>query len=153
MGVGKVVESLLSLQDPTDPRNKSQSQRPIIVDSDALESPDTVTLRYEEEAAVRANGGGGDLRGGSSPDLLPMAAYKPHPPQMHGILPRVLDEIASPMTPAHTTSNNANQLAHVHRVFRIFIQPVQPAKPTTSAPASAKRKCRRTDESDGLRSQ
>lgn len=59
-------------------------QRPIIVDSDALESPDTVTLRYEEEAAVRANGGGGDLRGGSSPDLLPMAAYKPHPPQMHG---------------------------------------------------------------------
>ncbi|ROW07008.1 hypothetical protein VPNG_06667 [Cytospora leucostoma] len=59
-------------------------QRPIIVDADALESPDTVTLRYEEEAAVRANGGGGDLRGGSSPDLLPMAAYKPHPPQMHG---------------------------------------------------------------------
>lgn len=43
-----------------------------------------MTLRYEEEAAVRANGGGGDLRGGSSPDLLPMAAYKPHPPQMHG---------------------------------------------------------------------
>lgn len=35
---------------------------------------------------MRANGGGGDLRGGSSPDLLPMAAYKPHPPQMHGML-------------------------------------------------------------------
>jgi hypothetical protein len=63
------------------------SQRPIIVDSDALESPDTVTLRYEEEAAVRANGGGGDLRGGSPPDLLPMAAYKPNPPQMHGNMP------------------------------------------------------------------
>lgn len=44
-----------------------------------------MTLRYEEEAAARANGGGGDLRGGSSPDLLPMAAYKPHPPQMHGM--------------------------------------------------------------------
>lgn len=40
---------------------------------------------------MRANGGGGDLRGGSSPDLLPMAAYKPHPPQMHGMFTLNLD--------------------------------------------------------------
>ncbi|CAJ2512555.1 Uu.00g055700.m01.CDS01 [Anthostomella pinea] len=57
-------------------------QRPIIVDADALESPETVTLRYEEEAAARANGG--DLRGDSPPGLLSMSAYpKPQPPQMH----------------------------------------------------------------------
>ncbi|KAK8042892.1 hypothetical protein PG994_013375 [Apiospora phragmitis] len=56
-------------------------ERPIIVDSD-VESPETVTLRYEEEAA-RANGGG--LRGDSPPGLLSMStAYsKPQPPQMH----------------------------------------------------------------------
>lgn len=91
-----MVGLLVPSSDSTDPRNKSQSQRPIIVDSDALESPDTVTLRYEEEAAVRANGGGGDLRGGSSPDLLPMAAYKPHPPQMHGNAPELWMEISFP---------------------------------------------------------
>ncbi|KAI1453841.1 hypothetical protein F4805DRAFT_355129 [Annulohypoxylon moriforme] len=57
-------------------------QRPIIVDADALESPETVILRYEEEAAARANGG--DLRGDSPPGLLSMPAYsKPQPPQMH----------------------------------------------------------------------
>lgn len=60
-------------------------QRPIIVDADAIESPDTVTLRYEEEAAARANGGG-DLRGDSPPGLLSMSAYpKPQPGQMHGM--------------------------------------------------------------------
>ncbi|KAI1762679.1 hypothetical protein GGR53DRAFT_407122 [Hypoxylon sp. FL1150] len=56
-------------------------QRPIIVDADALESPETVILRYEEEAAARANG---DLRGDSPPGLLSMSAYsKPQPPPMH----------------------------------------------------------------------
>ncbi|KAI0173136.1 hypothetical protein GGR52DRAFT_590314 [Hypoxylon sp. FL1284] len=57
-------------------------QRPIIVEADALESPETVILRYEEEAAARANGG--DLRGDSPPGLLSMPAYsKSQPPQMH----------------------------------------------------------------------
>ncbi|EMR68567.1 putative transcriptional regulator medusa protein [Eutypa lata UCREL1] len=59
-------------------------QRPIIVDADAIESPDTVTLRYEEEAAARSNGG--DLRGDSPPGLLSMSAYpkpQPQPGQMH----------------------------------------------------------------------
>lgn len=58
----------------------SHPERPIIVD-EGVESPDTVTLRYEEEA-VRVNGG--DVRGGSPPDLLPMAAYKTQPAQLHG---------------------------------------------------------------------
>ncbi|KAI1276877.1 hypothetical protein F5Y07DRAFT_123816 [Xylaria sp. FL0933] len=57
-------------------------QRPIIIDADAIESPETVTLRYEEEAAARANGG--DLRGDSPPGLLGIEACpKPEPPPMH----------------------------------------------------------------------
>ncbi|KAI8626518.1 hypothetical protein F5Y19DRAFT_466332 [Xylariaceae sp. FL1651] len=57
-------------------------QRPIIIDADAIESPETVTLRYEEDAAARANGG--DLRGDSPPGLLAVEAYpKSQPPPMH----------------------------------------------------------------------
>ncbi|KAI5856758.1 hypothetical protein GGS23DRAFT_588502 [Durotheca rogersii] len=64
------------------PQPQYHSQRPIIVDADALESPETVILRYEEEAAARANGG--DLRGDSPPGLLATSAYsKPQPPPMH----------------------------------------------------------------------
>lgn len=50
------------------------NQRPIIVDEE-LQSPDTVTLAYEEEAAARANGGGLSV---------PMSAYKSQQPQVHG---------------------------------------------------------------------
>ncbi|KAI0529849.1 hypothetical protein GGR58DRAFT_518924 [Xylaria digitata] len=58
------------------------SERPIIIDADAIESPETVTLRYEEEAAARANGG--DLRGDSPPGLLGIeGCQKPEPPPMH----------------------------------------------------------------------
>ncbi|KAG6359683.1 hypothetical protein INS49_013206 [Diaporthe citri] len=93
------------------------SQRPIIVDSDALESPDTVTLRYEEEAAVRANGGGGDLRGGSSPDLLPMAAYKPHPPQMHGFSESSYNQYSPQNLPqAHLHQQNENAAAQMNHM-------------------------------------
>ncbi|OAA65177.1 transcriptional regulator medusa [Niveomyces insectorum RCEF 264] len=56
------------------------SRRPIIVD-EGIESPETVSLRYEEEAAI-ANGE--DLRGQSLSDFLPMAAYKTQPAQLHG---------------------------------------------------------------------
>ncbi|KAI1128958.1 hypothetical protein F5Y10DRAFT_264575 [Nemania abortiva] len=57
-------------------------QRPIIIDADAIESPETVTLRYEEEAAARANGG--DPRGDSPPGLLGIEACpKQEPPPMH----------------------------------------------------------------------
>ncbi|ETS75855.1 hypothetical protein PFICI_12799 [Pestalotiopsis fici W106-1] len=54
--------------------------RPIIIDPD-VESPETVALRYEEEAA-RASGGG---QRGDSPGLLNSSTYsKSQPPQMHG---------------------------------------------------------------------
>ncbi|KAI2641303.1 hypothetical protein GGS21DRAFT_367938 [Xylaria nigripes] len=57
-------------------------QRPIIIDAEAVESPETVTLRYEEEAAARANGG--DLHGDSPPGLLAIESCpKPQPPEMH----------------------------------------------------------------------
>ncbi|KAI1420029.1 hypothetical protein F5Y12DRAFT_788590 [Xylaria sp. FL1777] len=57
-------------------------QRPIIIDADAIESPETVTLRYEEEAAARASGG--DLRGDSPPGLLGIdACQKSEAPPMH----------------------------------------------------------------------
>jgi hypothetical protein len=58
-------------------------EQPIIVGVDErLESPETVTLRYEEAARV-ANGG--DPRGDSPPTLLEMAAYgKSQLPSMHG---------------------------------------------------------------------
>ncbi|PFH61811.1 hypothetical protein XA68_16145 [Ophiocordyceps unilateralis] len=59
------------------------TEKPIIVGVDTrLESPDTVTLRYEE-AARAANGG--DPRGDSPPTVLEMAAYsKAQLPSMHG---------------------------------------------------------------------
>ncbi|KAH7324891.1 hypothetical protein B0I35DRAFT_406641 [Stachybotrys elegans] len=58
-------------------------QKPIILGvDDRLESPETVTLRYEE--AARA-GNGGDPTGDSPPKLLDMAAYgKAQLPSMHG---------------------------------------------------------------------
>ncbi|KAI1813221.1 hypothetical protein GGS20DRAFT_492308 [Poronia punctata] len=57
-------------------------QRPIIIDTEAIESPETVTLRYEEEAAARANGG--DLRGDTPPGLLSIdGCSKSQPPPMH----------------------------------------------------------------------
>ncbi|KAI1824049.1 hypothetical protein F4861DRAFT_279740 [Xylaria intraflava] len=57
-------------------------QRPIIIDAEAIESPETVTLRYEEEAAARANGG--DLRGDSPPGLLGIeSCTKTQAPPMH----------------------------------------------------------------------
>ncbi|KAF4966259.1 hypothetical protein FSARC_6058 [Fusarium sarcochroum] len=57
-------------------------QKPIIVGvDDRLESPDTLTLRYEE--AARAENGG-DPRGDSPPRLLEMATYtKAQLPSMH----------------------------------------------------------------------
>ncbi|KAM4066240.1 transcriptional regulator [Hirsutella rhossiliensis] len=60
-----------------------QTQKPIIVGVDnRLESPDTLTLKYEE-AARAANGG--DPRGDSPPTVLDMATYgKAQLPSMHG---------------------------------------------------------------------
>ncbi|KAJ0159971.1 hypothetical protein CTA2_8812, partial [Colletotrichum tanaceti] len=57
-------------------------QRPIIIGEEGLDSPETVTLKYEE-AVARANG---DLRGDSPPGgLLPMSHYgKQQPGTIHG---------------------------------------------------------------------
>ncbi|TEA16711.1 hypothetical protein C8034_v011873 [Colletotrichum sidae] len=57
-------------------------QRPIIIGEEGLDSPETVTLKYEE-AVARANG---DLRGDSPPGgLLPMSHYGKHQPgPIHG---------------------------------------------------------------------
>ncbi|KAF6826053.1 hypothetical protein CPLU01_09886 [Colletotrichum plurivorum] len=57
-------------------------QRPIIIGEEGLDSPETVTLKYEE-AVARANG---DLRGESpSGGLLPMSHYGKHQPgPIHG---------------------------------------------------------------------
>ncbi|KAF4595088.1 transcriptional regulator Medusa [Ophiocordyceps camponoti-floridani] len=59
------------------------TDRPIIVGVDTrLESPDTVTLKYEEAARAAS---GGDVRGDSPPTVLEMAAYsKAQLPSMHG---------------------------------------------------------------------
>jgi hypothetical protein len=82
----------------------SASAHPIIVGESGLESPETLTIRLEEEAAARANGGpgrsesppgtlglggsfggAGGLGGAGLGLSLPMAAYKAQPPQMHGM--------------------------------------------------------------------
>jgi len=51
--------------------------RTIILD-EQIESPETLTIRLEEEAARNE----GDLSGDSPTGLLPMSAYKP---QLHGM--------------------------------------------------------------------
>lgn len=67
---GEVVSDFVNIQPGY------HNQRPIIVDEE-LQSPDTVTLAYEEEAAVRANGGGLSVS---------MSAYKSQQPQVHGMI-------------------------------------------------------------------
>lgn len=101
---------------------------------------------------MRANGGGGDLRGGSSPDLLPMAAYKP-PPQMHGILPSFFGQFVPRSALAHVICGSTDNFAYINRVFRVPIQPLQPAKPSPRTSTPANRECRRADEPDGVRGQ
>jgi hypothetical protein len=54
--------------------------RTIILD-EQIGSPETLTIRLEEEAAQN----GGDLSGDSPTGLLPMSAYKPQPTQLHGM--------------------------------------------------------------------
>ncbi|ORY70487.1 uncharacterized protein BCR38DRAFT_504073 [Pseudomassariella vexata] len=88
-------------------------ERPIIVDADSIDSPETVTLRYEEEAAARANGG--CLRGDSPPGFLPKSYLKPQPPQMHAFEssrsyqdPQY--QYSAPSFPAHQPENGAAQL-------------------------------------------
>ncbi|KAJ8120599.1 hypothetical protein ONZ43_g2734 [Nemania bipapillata] len=93
-------------------------QRPIIIDADAIESPETVTLRYEEEAAARANGG--DPRGDSPPVLLGMeACVKQEPPSMHSFeSPRAYPDpqyqyAGQPFSTQPTESAASSQINHL----------------------------------------
>lgn len=76
-GLSKLTQYHLEIQQPD-----YHPQRPIIVGEEGLDSPETVTLKYEE-AVARANG---DLRGESPPEgLLPMSQFgKTQPNPIHG---------------------------------------------------------------------
>lgn len=81
-------------------------QRTIIVD-EQIDSPETLTIRLEEEAAAR---NGGDLDGNSPNGLLPMAAYKTH---LQGYAESTYPPYASQPFASQQTENAAsiNQLA------------------------------------------
>ncbi|TPX17521.1 uncharacterized protein E0L32_003164 [Thyridium curvatum] len=83
------------------------TQRPIIV-GDGIESPETITLRYEEEAAARANG-----EGESPTTLLPMATstFKQQLPQLHGYADAQYTHTQYPtQSYAQQTENGQSQL-------------------------------------------
>ncbi|KAJ9137553.1 ACON-3 protein [Pleurostoma richardsiae] len=100
---GKFESPLYKLFEPGYP-----PPRPIIVD-EAIESPETVTLRYEEEAAARGNGAGGEFRG-DSPSLLPMSAYKPQQPQLHGFTESPYSQYSPQSFASQQTENAASQM-------------------------------------------
>ncbi|KAI0394173.1 hypothetical protein F5Y17DRAFT_272654 [Xylariaceae sp. FL0594] len=88
------------------------SQRPIIIDAESIESPETVTLRYEEEVAARANGGG--LRGDTPPGLLSIdECPKSRPPPMHsfGSPRQYQDAQYQYSTPSYATQQAENVAA------------------------------------------
>ncbi|KAL1843244.1 hypothetical protein VTJ49DRAFT_2575 [Mycothermus thermophilus] len=82
--------------------------RTIIVD-DQAESPETLTLRLEEAAR------NGDLSGECPPNLLPMpmSAYKPQPPSLHGYADSAYPSYSSqPFSPQQTeNAAQINQMA------------------------------------------
>lgn len=106
MSATKYQQPLYKLFEPN-----YHTERPIIVD-EGIESPETVTLRYEEEAAACANGG--PLRAQSSPELFTMAAYKTQPTQLHSFAdasyPAYNPQSFQPQQPENATSQ-LNSLA------------------------------------------
>ncbi|KAK0622016.1 hypothetical protein B0T17DRAFT_535672 [Bombardia bombarda] len=78
------------------------THRTIIVD-EQIESPETLTIRLEEEAAQH----GGGLRGDSPTGLLPMSAYKP---QMHGYADSPYSPYSSQSFSTQHTENAASQM-------------------------------------------
>ncbi|KAK4156084.1 hypothetical protein C8A00DRAFT_12927 [Chaetomidium leptoderma] len=81
--------------------------RTIILD-EQVESPETLTIRLEEEAAQN----GGDLSGGCPPGLLPMpmSGYKPQPPQLHGYADSAYSQYSPQTFSTQQTENAASQL-------------------------------------------
>ncbi|KAK4188914.1 hypothetical protein QBC35DRAFT_381590 [Podospora australis] len=80
-------------------------QRTIILD-EQIESPETLTIRLEEEAAQN----GGDLGGGCPPGLLPMSAYKAQPPQLHGYADSPYSQYSTQSFSTQQTENAASHL-------------------------------------------
>ena len=71
-----------TITDTTHQQPGYHPHRTIILD-EQIESPETLTIRLEEEASRN----GEDVSGGCPPGLLPMpmSAYKPQPPPLHGM--------------------------------------------------------------------
>ncbi|KAL2020625.1 hypothetical protein VTK56DRAFT_8115 [Thermocarpiscus australiensis] len=80
-------------------------QRTIIVD-EQIESPETLTIRLEEEAARN----GGDLSGGYLPGLLSMSTYKSQPSQLHGFPDSAYSQYSAQSFSAQQTDNAASQI-------------------------------------------
>ncbi|KAK4465360.1 hypothetical protein QBC42DRAFT_313622 [Cladorrhinum samala] len=85
-------------------------QRTIILD-EQIESPETLTIRLEEEASQH----GGDFGGDCPPGLLPMSAYKAQAPQLHGYADSPYSQYSSQSFSTQQTENAAasqlNQMA------------------------------------------
>ncbi|KAK5652376.1 hypothetical protein OQA88_10568 [Cercophora sp. LCS_1] len=79
--------------------------RTIIVD-EQIESPETLTIRLEEEAARV----GGDLSGDSPTGLLPMSTYKAQPPQLHGYADPPYSQYSAQSFPTQQSENAASQI-------------------------------------------
>ncbi|KAK4097886.1 hypothetical protein N658DRAFT_258100 [Parathielavia hyrcaniae] len=101
MSTTKIQQPLYKVYEPG-----YHPHRTIIVD-EQVESPETLTIRLEEEAARS----GGDLSGVSPPGLLPlpMSAYKPQPLPLHGYADSY-SQYSSQTFPSQQTENAAAQL-------------------------------------------
>ncbi|KAK4202320.1 hypothetical protein QBC40DRAFT_321872 [Triangularia verruculosa] len=80
-------------------------QRTIILE-EQIESPETLTIRLEEEAAQN----GGDLGGDCPPGLLSMSAYKAQASQMHGYADSPYSQYPTQSFTTQQTENAASQL-------------------------------------------
>ncbi|KAH6660867.1 hypothetical protein BKA67DRAFT_68857 [Truncatella angustata] len=115
--------------------------RPIIIDPD-VESPETVALRYEEEAA-RASGAG---HRGDSPGLLGSSAYpKSQQPQMHGFESSraYQDPTYQYPTQSFPSHQNENVAAHLNQLAfaannsaNSYVTPVLPTVISPCEPSS-----------------
>ncbi|KAK4121496.1 hypothetical protein N657DRAFT_682587 [Parathielavia appendiculata] len=101
MSATKIQQPVYKLYEPG-----YHPHRTIILD-EQVESPETLTIRLEEEAARN----GGNLSGGCPPGLLPlpMSAYKPQPSPLHGYADSY-SQYSSQTFPSQQTDNAAAQL-------------------------------------------
>ncbi|KAK4238311.1 hypothetical protein C8A03DRAFT_43910 [Achaetomium macrosporum] len=102
MSVAKIQQPVYKVYEPG-----YHPHRPIILD-EQIESPETLTIRLEEEAARS----GGDLSGGCPPGLLPMpmSAYKSQPAQLHGYADSGYSQYSSQPFSSQQPENAASQI-------------------------------------------